>query len=138
MSDLYLLPAEEFYDKYIGKELDVYLERYFRNVCMEYLLILNQMGKLPFNVKRVGTWLGKTGSIDIIAQSEDRRNIIGFCNWNEPEMTMDMCEQMATAMEQARLASDDYYLFSATSFEQALQAYVIRDPRFKLINMNEL
>ena len=138
MSDLYLLPAEEFYDKYIAKELDVYLERYFRNVCMEYLLILNQMGKLPFNVKRVGTWLGKTGSIDIIAQSEDRRNIIGFCNWNEPEMTMDMCEQMATAMEQARLASDDYYLFSATSFEQALQAYVIRDPRFKLINMNEL
>lgn len=138
MSDLYLLSAEEFYDKYIEKELDVYLERYFRNVCMEYLLILNQMGKLPFAVKRVGTWLGKTGSIDIIAQSEDRRNIIGFCNWNAPEMTMDMCEQMATAMDQAHLSSDDYYLFSATSFEPALQAYVIRDPRFKLINMNEL
>lgn len=138
MSDLYMLTTEEFYDKYIENELDAYLERYFRNVCMEYLLILNQMGKLPFNIKRVGTWLGKTGSIDIIAQSEDRRNIIGFCNWNEPEMTMDMCEQMATAMEQAHLSSDDYYLFSATSFEQALQTYVIRDSRFKLINMNEL
>ena len=138
LSDLYLLSAEEFYDKYIAKELDVYLERYFRNVCMEYLLILNQMGKLPFTVKKVGTWLGKTGSIDIIAQSEDRRNIIGFCNWYEPEMTMDMCEKMATAMDQAHLSSEDYYLFSATSFEPALKAYVIRDPRFKLINMNEL
>lgn len=138
LSDLYLLLAEEFYDKYIAKELDVYLERYFRNVCMEYLLILNQMGKLPFTVKKVGTWLGKTGSIDIIAQSEDRRNIIGFCNWYEPEMTMDMCEKMATAMDQAHLSSEDYYLFSATSFEPALKAYVIRDPRFKLINMNEL
>ena len=75
------LSPEEFYDTYIEKELDAYLERYFREVCTEYLLILNQMGKLPFSIKRVGTWIGKTGRIDIVAQSEDRRSIIGFCNW---------------------------------------------------------
>ena len=45
---------------------------------------------------------------------------------------------LAVAMEQARLSSDDYYLFSATSFEPALEKYVTLDPRFKLINMNEL
>ena len=116
----------------IEKELDAYLERYFREVCTEYLLILNQMGQLPFTIKRVGTWIGKTGRIDIVAQSEDRRSIIGFCNWDKPMMTMDMCENMAMAMEQARLTSDDYYLFSATDFEPALQSYVVRDPRFKL------
>lgn len=138
MSNLYLLSPEEFYDTYIEKELDAYLERYFREVCTEYLLILNQMGQLPFTIKRVGTWIGKTGRIDIVAQSEDRRSIIGFCNWDKPMMTMDMCENMAMAMEQARLTSDDYYLFSATDFEPALQSYVVRDPRFKLINMNEL
>ena len=138
MSNLYLLSPEEFYDTYIEKELDAYLERYFREVCTEYLLILNQMGQLPFAIKRVGTWIGKTGRIDIVAQSEDRRSIIGFCNWDKPMMTMDMCENMAMAMEQARLTSDDYYLFSATDFEPALQSYVVRDPRFKLINMNEL
>ena len=91
-----------------------------------------------FTIKRVGTWIGKTGRIDIVAQSEDRRSIIGFCNWDKPMMTMDMCENMAMAMEQARLTSDDYYLFSATDFEPALKNYVVRDPRFKLINMNEL
>lgn len=138
MSNLYLLSPEEFYDTYIEKELDAYLERYFREVCTEYLLILNQMGQLPFTIKRVGTWIGKTGRIDIVAQSEDRRSIIGFCNWDKPMMTMDMCENMAMAMDQARLTSDDYYLFSATDFEPALQSYVVRDPRFKLINMNEL
>ena len=138
LSDLYLLSAEQFYDKYIENELNEYLERYFRNVCMEYLMILNQMGKLPFKITKVGTWIGKTGNIDIIAQSEDRRNIIGFCNWNEPEMTMAMCEQMAVAMDKAKLTSDDYYLFSATYFEPALKQYVKMDPRFKLINMNEL
>ena len=25
----------------------------------------------------------------IVAQSEDRRSIIGFCNWDKPMMTMD-------------------------------------------------
>ncbi len=138
LSDLYILSPEDFYDKYIEDYLDEYLERYFRNVCMEYLTILNQMGQLPFKITKVGTWVGKTGNIDIIAQSEDRRNVIGFCNWNKPMMTMEMCEQMATAMEKARLSSDNYYLFSATAFEPALEKYVTLDPRFKLINMNEL
>lgn len=137
-SDLYTLSAEAFYDKYIEPDLDDYLNRYFRNVCMEYLMLLDQMEQLPFKVHKVGTWLGKTGTIDIIAQSTDRRNIIGFCNWTEPELTMDMCEKMAEAMEKARLSSDNYYLFSATSFEPALETYVTKDPRFKLINMNEL
>ena len=137
-SDLYKLSPEAFYDKYIEPDLDDYLNRYFRNVCMEYLMLLDQMEQLPFKVHKVGTWLGKTGTIDIIAQSTDRQNIIGFCNWNEPELTMDMCEKMAEAMDKARLSSNNYYLFSATSFEPALETYVTKDPRFKLINMNEL
>ena len=69
---------------------------------------------------------------------KQRKSIIGFCNWDKPMMTMDMCENMAMAMDQGRITSDDYYLFSATDFEPALQSYVVRDPRFKLINMNEL
>ena len=137
-SDLYTLSAEDFYDKYVEPDLDDYLNRYFRNVCMEYLMLLDQMEQLPFKVHKVGTWLGKTGTIDIIAQSTDRRNIIGFCNWTQPELTMDMCEKMAEAMDKARLSSAHYYLFSATSFEPALETYVTKDPRFKLINMNEL
>ena len=132
------MSEEEFYNTYIAGSINEYMNRYFRNVCMEYLLLLNQMGELPIKVTKVGTWIGKTGNIDIIAQSDDRCNIIGFCNWNEPQMTMARCEQMAAAMEKAKLSSDNYYLFSATAFEPALQHYVKRDPRFKLINMNEL
>ncbi len=138
LSDLELMEPEMFYDVYIAPELDIYLNRYFRDVCMEYLSILNQMGKLPFSINKMGTWVGKEGSIDIIAQSSDRLNIIGFCNWNEPQMTMEMCEKMATAMEQAKISSEHYYLFSATDFEPALKAYVQRDKSFQLIDMKEL
>lgn len=138
LSDLYFMSEEEFYDAYIEKELDNYLQRYFKNVCTEYLMILNQMGKLPLSIHKVGTWVGKNGNIDIIAQSSDRQNIIGFCNWDKPLMTMQMCEDMATAMEQAKLDSNHYYLFSATDFEPDLKKYVTMDSRFILIDMNEL
>lgn len=138
MSELVQMEPEMFYDAYVAPELDSYLNRYFRDVCMEYLSILNQMGKLPFAVHKMGTWVGKEGSIDIIAQSADRQNIIGFCNWREPMMTMAMCEEMAKAMEQAKISSGHYYLFSATDFEPALKAYVQRDPSFQLIDMKEL
>lgn len=137
-SDLYQMNPEQFYDTYIAPELDAYLKRYFRDVCTEYLMILNQMGKLPLRIHKVGTWVGKNGNIDIIAQSADRQNMIGFCNWNQPLMTMQMCEDMATAMEQAKLNSDHYYLFSATDFEPELKKYVTMDQRFVLIDMNEL
>jgi hypothetical protein len=137
-SDLYMMSPERFYDRYIEPELDTYLQRYFRAVCTEYLMILNQMGQLPLSIHKVGTWVGKTGNIDIIAQSTDRQNIIGFCNWDKPLMTMQMCEDMATAMEQAKIDSNHFYLFSATDFEPNLKEYVSKDPRFILIDMNEL
>ena len=138
LSDLYLLKPEEFYDRHIGGELDHYLNRYFRNVCMEYLALLNQMKRLPFEVHKMGTWVGKTGNIDIIAQSSARENIIGLCNWEKPMLTVDMCEEMALTMEKARLSSNHYYLFSATAFEPALIGLTEHDPRFTLIDMKEL
>ena len=138
LSDLYLMTESDFYDRYIEGELDGYMNRYFRNVCMEYLMLLNQVGRTPFPIHKMGTWVGKTGNIDIIAQSTDRQNIVGFCNWDQPQMTMEMCEEMALSMSQARITSNHYFLFSATTFEPALQEYVKRDARFELIDMNEL
>lgn len=138
LSDLYLMDGPAFYDKFIAGELDTYLNRYFRDVCMEYLMLLNQVGRVPFPIHKIGTWVGKTGNLDIIAQSKDRQNIVGFCNWEKPQMTMAMCEEMAIAMEQAKIRSDHYYLFSARSFEPALTEYVKMDQRFELIDMNEL
>lgn len=137
-SDLYLLTASEFYDRYIAKELDAYLDRYFRNVCMEYLSLLNQLGRVPFAIHKMGTWVGKTGNIDIIAQSSDRKNIVGLCNWDKPYLTMQMCEEMYESMQKARISSEHFYLFSARAFEPELVEYVRTDARFELIDMNEL
>ena len=138
MADLYLLKPHEFYDRYIAPELGTYLKRYFRNVCMEYMMLLNQMGRMPFPVHKIGTWVGKTGNIDIIAQSTDRRNIVGLCNWDQPQLTSQMCEELYQNMEKAKIRSEHIFLFSATRFEPMLAEHAKTDDRFELIDMNEL
>ena len=138
LSDLYLLSPEAFYSAYIEKELDEYLNRYFCNVCMEYLSLLNMMGRLPVRVTKMGTWVGKTGNIDIIAQSAVRENIVGLCNWEKPALTIEMCRELFASMEKAKITSNHIYLFSAKTFGREVIELAKADRRFELIDMNEL
>ena len=138
LSDLYMMSPEEFYDTYIESELDEYLNRYFINVCMEYLSLLNQIRRLPLVVSKMGTWVGKTGNIDIIAQSSDRQNIVGTCNWEKTELTMDMCRELFDSMKKAKITSKHIYLFSAKAFAPDVIEMAKADSRFELIDMNEL
>lgn len=138
LSDLYIMGPEEFYDTYIEKELDEYLNRYFINVCMEYLSLLNQIRRLPFVVTKMGTWVGKEGNIDIIAQSTDRQKIVAICNWEKDELDMEMCEELFSSMKKAKIDSKHIYLFSAKSFAPDVVSMAKEDKRFELIDMNEL
>ena len=138
LSDLYIMSTEEFYDTYIEAELDEYLSRYFINVCMEYLTLLNQIRRLPIAISKMGTWVGKEGNIDIIAQSSSRDSIIGLCNWDKPRLTMEMCKELFTSMKKARISSNHIYLFSAKVFDADVIEMAKRDRRFELIDMNEL
>lgn len=138
LSDLYIMSPEEFYDTYIEAELDEYLSRYFINVCMEYLTLLNQIRRLPIAISKMGTWVGKIGNIDIIAQSSNRDNIIGLCNWDKPRLTMEMCKELFASMKKARISSNHIYLFSAKAFDADVIEMAKKDRRFELIDMNEL
>lgn len=138
LSDLYMMTPETFYDTYIEKELDDYMNRYFVQVCMEYLELLNMVEKLPIRIHKAGTWVGKTGNIDIIAQDSARNNLIGLCNWSKPQLTYEMCEKLFDTMKKAKLKSDHYYLFSAKSFDEELLEKAKEDERLVLVDMTQL
>ncbi len=138
LSDLYMMGTEEFYDAYIAPGLDTYLNRYFTEVCMEYLGLLGVVGKLPLKIAKMGTWVGKEGNIDIIAQNEIRQNMVGLCNWDRPELTMSMCEELFANMKKAKIGAEYYFLFSARGFDAAVTEMAEQDKRFILVDMNEL
>lgn len=138
LSDFHQMEPEEFYDKHIAGELEGYLKRYFVKVCMEYLKLQDMVGRLPLKIHKMGTWIGKKGHIDIIAQNSVRENIICLCSWAEGPMTFDMCQQLFQSMEQAKITANYYYLFSAGGFDENLVKVVEGDDRILLVDMNRM
>ncbi|RGI50078.1 MULTISPECIES: ATP-binding protein [unclassified Roseburia] len=138
LSDLYMMAPEEFYDTYIEKDLDDYMNRYFVKVCREYLTLLNRIGKLPIDIHRIGTWVGKKGNIDIVAQNSVRESIVGICNWSEPYMTRLSGEALLDNLKQAKISAKYLYMFSAQEFAEDLKQMAEEDKRFVLIDMKEL
>ncbi len=138
MSRLYEISPEEFYERYIKEDLDEYLNRYFIKVCREYLVLLNLRDQLAIKAVKTGTWIGKKGSIDIVVQDSMRQNIVAICNWSKPELTDQMWEELVFSMKQAKIKAEQYYLFSAHAFDEAIQKRAAKDPKIKLVDMNEL
>lgn len=138
LSDLYLLAPEEFYDRYIASELDQYLNRYFVQVCTEYLQLLNMVGKVPIKMVKTGTWIGKAGTIDIIGQDAVRENVVGICNWKEAQLTYESYEKLLENMKMAKISAHTCYLFSAQSFDEKLQELAKENTSIVLVDMNEL
>ena len=104
----------------------------------EYLELLNLVDKLPIRIHKAGTWVGKTGNIDIIAQDSARNSLIGLCNWSKPQLTYEMCEKLFDTMKKAKLKSGYYYLFSAKSFDDELLEKAKEDKRLVLVDMTQL
>lgn len=111
---------ELFYKKYIGPYISEIGEAAYKKVCLEYLLILNKMGKLPIKVKSSGKWFGKVGNIDIVLTDENGRNIIGYCEFSKECMSYEDYEWLCFCVKQAKISDDIYYLFSKKSFDERI------------------
>ena len=138
LSDLYLLKAEEFYDRYIAPEIEEYMNRYFVKVCVEYLKLMNRAEKLPLQLTKFGTWIGKQGTLDIVAQDAVRNTLVGVCNWSKPVMTGFDVAQVAKVLKKAKLSPKYIFLFTATEFAPEVLALAEQDPRFIPIDMKQL
>ncbi len=138
LSDLYMLKPEEFYDLYIAPDIDEYMNRYFVRVCVEYMELMNRVDKLPIKVVKLGTWIGKQGTVDIVAQDAVRNTIVGSCNWSKPMMTAADVAGLAQTLKKARLSPKHIFLFTATEFAPEVLALTDKDERFVPIDMKEL
>ena len=139
LSELTIIEPEEFYDTYIAPRLDEYLRRYFVDVCKEYLALLNMVGKVPIHIEKLGTWIGKQGTIDVVGRDSIRNSVVGVTNWDAPMLTYDRYEQLISDMKSARIKASVIYLFSAKDFDDRLKALEKEpDSHVVLVDMTEL
>ena len=99
---------------------------------------MDKVGQLPIRIEKIGSWIGKKGTIDIIAQNNKKNSIVGICKWKEKVVTYDMCEELFKTMDQAKIRADYYYLFSSKTFDDRLKKEAEAEPRIVLVDINSL
>lgn len=138
LSSLERMTPGEFYDKYIAPTFKTYVAEYFKTVCKQHIEKWNKWGKLPIEIDRIGEWVGKLGTIDVIAQNEKGETIVGICNWDSPMMRYDDYEWLLFCAEKAKLQVDYVYLFSVRRFDEKLNLEAKVKQNLKLISLDEM
>ncbi|MBQ7076873.1 MAG: ATP-binding protein [Lachnospiraceae bacterium] len=135
---LHVIESEKFYDAYIAPNLSEFVFRTFVKVCMEFLELSSSVKRLPITIERQGTWVGKRGNIDIIAQDNERNTIACKCCYSEPKFTYEMYEDLLNQIQEAKVNAEYIYLFSTKGFDARLTEIAAQNANIKLIDMNEM
>lgn len=115
------LSSQEFYERYVKPECLFLTEPAMRRMCLERLQTQNEGGELPFCFTRFGEWVGKIGTIDIVAQDEAGHTLLVLCNCEKPLLTMDDYEWLMFLAKKARLMPQYIILYTLGEFDQAIQ-----------------
>lgn len=138
LSSLEKMTPGEFYSRHIGPTFKRYVADYFKIICRQYVEKWNKWGKLPFKVDRFGEWVGKLGTIDIIAQNENGETMVAICSYDRPVMRYDDYEWLLFCAEKAKIRTDYVYLFSVHSFDEKLNLEAKVKHNLRLISMEEM
>lgn len=137
-SDLVFLSAEQFYENYIRNELSSYVEQAYIRVCREFLILMNQYGKLPDRFSVPQTFFGKEGMIPVVADGEKDKLLIGACKWSMEPMGSADFEELLRVSEQLGQEADYYYLFSKAGFVNELSVMASGMDNIELIDLDSL
>ena len=138
MSSRMTMSPGEFYNHYIMPDFRAYTEKAFERVCRQYLLQCSERNRLPFTIESIGEWVGKNGTIDLIAQDETGNTLAGICNWQEPVMTYEDYERLLRLAKKARIRTDYVYLFTATKFDERLHREARGRNDLKLVQISDM
>ncbi|MCM1268423.1 MAG: ATP-binding protein [Bacteroidales bacterium] len=137
LSDLQMLSVGEFYNHYIMRDFRRYVAGYFKLVCRQHLTRLGERNRLPIACGAIGEWIGKAGTLDIIAQDQEGRTLIGLCNWEKP-MTYEDYENLLLYAKKAKISADYIYMYTAFRFDEKLNLEAKVKSNLKLVQISDL
>lgn len=137
LSDLQMLSVGEFYNHYIMRDFRRYVSGYFKLVCRQHLARLGERHRLPIACGTIGEWIGKAGTLDIIAQDQEGRTLIGLCNWEKP-MTYEDYENLLLYAKKAKISADYIYMYTAFRFDEKLNLEAKVKSNLKLVQISDL
>ncbi len=113
--------GEKAYMEKVAPHLAEYMQECFAGVCTEFLKLMGQYRRLKHSYTTWGTWYGKAGKIDIVAGTPEGDTLVGFCRFDEEEMTPKDLTQYMGLLSFAMLSPKEIYLFSKEGFSERLR-----------------
>ena len=135
LSSMPLLLPEEFYDKFIASDFRFFVEPSMKKMCLEQLQQQNEAGKLPFHYVRSGEWVGKIGTIDIVAQDEDGQTLLALCNYEKAFLNIDDYDWLLFLAKKAKLNPHTVYLYTVGAFDEKLEKKARENKGIHLISL---
>lgn len=114
------ITEEDFYNTFIKSEIERYCMNAFPVICEEFLTLANDREYLPIQFIRYGEWVGKTGTVHMIAQDKERNFLFGFCNLHKGPLKPEEYQNFQKVAKETHLSYDYLYLFSLDGFEDSV------------------
>ncbi len=137
-SEIMLGNVNQIYEMKIIPYLDAYMEEYFADVCTEFLKLMNIHDRLPVKFIWWDRWYGKNGTIDILAQGEDRKTLIGSCHFEDRITGPEEYHALLALADEAKVGPDYCYLFSRRGFSEELQRMAADRKDLYLVGLEDL
>lgn len=122
LSEIAMGNGERVYDKAIAPYLTEYVRESLRDVCGEYLQVMNRYKQLRAQYGTFGVWYGKVGTIDVVAKSADGACLVGFCDCGVAKTDEETLTGYAAVLESAGLKPTECYVFSMQGFTAEVEA----------------
>ena len=110
-SRLQQMEAEAFYASEIKDEFPRFVEDGYRKICRD---------RYDQGFASVGEWLGKIGSIDIVACDEDGAVTVAACSYAR-KMTMEDYGRLTACLKKAKIKAKNIHFYCEKGFDKALQ-----------------
>ncbi len=138
LSDLMLKQTDRVYTEKIAPFLTDYIGEYFADVCTEFMKLMNVHQRLPEKILWWDRWYGKNGTIDIHAQSETGKILVGKCIWEDRIASVSDYKDLISLATDAEQEPFYCYLFSRRGFSNGLVELTEMDKNIRLIGMEDL
>jgi AAA+ ATPase superfamily predicted ATPase len=137
-SEIMVGSADKIYEKEIVPYLDAYIKEYFADVCTEFLKLMNLHNRLPDKFVWWDRWYGKNGTIDILAQTESKKTLVGSCHFEDCITEPEEYSTLLALADEAKVSPDYCYLFSRKGFSEELKRMAADRKNLNLIGLEDL
>jgi AAA+ ATPase superfamily predicted ATPase len=111
-SNFKLQKSFDFYNIYISEELKQVIFNKFDVICRTMFVNMNEDKDLPFLCSTIGEWVGKKGTIPVVAKNEVEKYLVGFCNHEEVKYSFYEYKNQVVLLNEAKIEAEYIYLFS--------------------------